>query len=120
MTMKAITLLLLICFSLSTVAFAERKFSRYKGRALQFGISLYQGVPPEKYVYKSLGNVRGEYKSGFFDSAVYTISNALEDLANKAKEIGANAVIKIEPRKEGNTFIYEGEAVVFETLPSED
>lgn len=107
-----------ICTSLPAVVFAEPRFARIKGRALKFGIPLYQGIPPEVYSYKSLGDVVGEYKAKFlFDSAASTMSNALENLADKAKELGANAVIKIKSSTTGFSFTYEGEAVIFDELP---
>lgn len=117
---KKVTIFLIALIIVScTVNFAnaERQFSRYKGRALKLGIPLYQGIPPEQYKYKSLGDVEGEHTSTFFDSTAVTISRALENLAEKAKELGANAVIKIEPQTKGATFIYKGEAIIFEELP---
>jgi hypothetical protein len=93
------------------------KFARYEGRALKFGIPLYQGVPPENYTYKSLGYIKGEYKNNLFDGAAYIISKALENLANNAKLIGANAVIKIKGHSKGLSFYYDGEAVIFDNLP---
>jgi uncharacterized protein YbjQ (UPF0145 family) len=65
-----------------------------------------------------LGIIKGEYKSTFFDSAASTISKALEDLANKAKDMGANAVIKIEPKSSFSSFTYTGEAVIFDKIPN--
>jgi|GEM_PF-2889644 len=116
MLMKRIVMLGLIAMlvTTATTSFAERKFSQYKGRALKFGIPLYEGNPPEEYKYKSLGPVKGEYKSTFTDSAASTMSKALENLATKAKDMGANAVIKIEPKSSWSAFTYEGEAVIFE------
>ena len=84
---------------------------------MRYGIPLYESVPPKEYTYKSLGNMKGEYKSTFMDSAGDTISKALENLANKAKSAGANAVIKIEGKTSSSGFIYEGEAVIFDKLP---
>ncbi len=111
--------LLAILFN-GALAFGERPFNQYKGRALALGIPLYEGAPASEYPYRSLGPVAGETKGG---RAMVTqrMSGALEDLATKAKAMGANAVIKIEPRAEGSTgFRYDGEAVVFETLPGDN
>lgn len=97
----------------------ERKFSRYKGRALKFDIPLYQGLPPGKYSYENLGYVKGEHKGTYSDSAASTIAKALENLANKAKEMEANAVINVESHNKGIIFSYDGEAVIFDKLPDE-
>ncbi len=97
---------------------ANDSFCRIEGRALQFGIPLYQGVPSANYVYKSLGYVRGEYRTKFTDTVVSSLSNALENLADKAKTIGANAVVKIKMHRDGSLIWYDGEAVVFESNQS--
>ena len=99
------------------LAFGERKFGQYKGRALAFGIPLYQGLPPSKYPYRSLGPAAGDEKGGRV-TVTQRASNALEALATQAKAMGANAVIKVEGHKVGWAGLrYEGEAVIFETLP---
>jgi len=111
-----LTLCLIFCL-LPTIASAARKFARIKGRALKYGIALYQGAPPDNYTYEDLGPVSGEYKGRFYDSAVFTISEAMRNLADNAKEMGANAVINIEGEPKKGAFHYEGKAVVFEELP---
>jgi hypothetical protein len=121
MTIKKFISFLIIMSLISSCASVpgERKFGRYKGRALRFGIPLYEGVPPAEFQYKDLGYLEGKYQGKLFiDSAGSIISNALEDLANKAKAIGANAVIEVEPFNEPNrVFRYTGRAVIFEKLP---
>lgn len=98
---------------------ASGEFARYKGRALKFGIPVYQGAPPQEYSYKSLGYVKGEYKRRFFDDTAFSISNALENMANNAKSMDANAVIKVKLHTEGSLVYYDGEAVIFDKLPSD-
>jgi len=101
------------------LAFGGRAFGQYKGRALAFGIPIYQGVPPNNYPYRSLGPVAGEATGGRV-TVSQRASNALEALANQAKAMGANAIIKVEGHKIGWAGLrYEGEAVVFETLPED-
>lgn len=109
----------LALFLNGTLAFGERAFGRYRGRALAFGIPLYQGTPPSNCPYRSLGSVAGEATGGRV-TVSQRASNALEALATQAKATGANAVIKVEGHKVGWAGLrYEGEAVVFETLPSD-
>lgn len=110
-------LIVLLCLGL--VGCATTGFARFKGRALKFAVAIYQGEPPQEYPYSSLGYVKGEYKSGFFDDAGYSISNALENMASNAKAIGANAVIKTKLHTEGSLCVYDGEAVVFNVIPKE-
>ena len=95
-------------------SFAERIFRRIEGRVLRYALPLYQGTPPSQYTYKSLGQVKNT-KNIFL---VNSTCDILEDVANKAKAMGANAVIKIEPHP-GNRFdfSYDGEAVIFDKLP---
>lgn len=97
---------------------ATGKFARYRGRALRLGIPIYQGVPPQEYSYKSLGYVEGEYKMGFWArGVVVAVFNALEDMANNAVSVGANAVIKVKLSSVGRTYYYTGEAVIFDKFP---
>ena len=98
---------------------APNAFGRYKGRALKFEIPLYQGTPPQEYTYKSLGPVRGEYKSTWLDNAGLSMSNALENLAKNAKETKANAVIKVQLNLKDRVYTYVGEAVIFDNMPKE-
>ena len=120
MVKLGIGILVLLAFLLSGVfalAGHERSFKQYKGKALALGVPMYEGVPPDKYPYRSLGLVTGEVTGGRL-MVTQRMTRALGDLATKAKALGANAVIKIAPHSEGSgTFRYEGEAVVFETLP---
>ena len=93
-----------------------------KGPALR----AYQGVPPGDYPYRSLGEVFGEYTTdtGLWDQyAQYVAREAMLDLAEEAKELGANAVIRVR-REQGeghqaHMFRFRGEAVIFEDLPPE-
>ena len=96
---------------------ATSGFGRFKGRALKFGIPIYQGEPSQEYPYKSLGDVKGEYKKGLFDDVGLSIYNALENMADNAKSINANAVIKTKLHTEGSLYYYDGEAVVFDVIP---
>lgn len=102
---------------LSGTGCSNTSFSRYRGRALRFGIPLYQGTPPSQYAYRYLGSVTGEHKSRFSESSAFIISEALEDLANHAKLMGANAVIEVESDYEHGAFRYTGQAVIFDRLP---
>lgn len=117
--MKIVKRILIVFLCLSLFGCASSGFARYKGRALDFGIPIYQGEPTQEYPYKSLGYVKGEYKKGFFDDAGYIASKALENMANNAKSMGANAVINTKPHNESSVFCYDGEAVVFDVLPKE-
>lgn len=107
----------LLCLGL--IGCATSGFARFKGRALDLGIPIYQGEPSPEYSYKSLGYVRGEYKKRFFDDVAFIMSNALEDMANNAKSMNANAVIKTKMHNEGSLVYYDGEAVVFDVMPNE-
>ena len=111
----------LLEIAVPTTAFAERKFCRIEGRALRYALPSYQGTPPAQYAYKSLGYITYTYKYNFFESGGYAMCAALEGLVNKAKEMGANAVIKVEPNPKGVAkgldFAYAGEAVIFDKLP---
>lgn len=102
-----------------------QQFGRYKGRALKLDVAIYQGIPPEQYAYRTLGQVEGHHDETLIERAMgessgYLMSKALEDLANNAKAMGANAVINVRMTVKGflaSKVNYEGEAVVFEQLP---
>lgn len=102
---------------------ATTGFARFKGRALRLDVAIYQGTPPPESPYKSLGPVEGFYPNNFFDMKMITVARifaALEDMANHAKAMGANAVINTQlVQSNYKGFRYRGEAVVFETLPDE-
>ena len=115
--MKILKILFIVLLCLGLIGCATSGFSRFEGRALKFGISIYQGEPPQQYSYRSLGYVRGEYKKEFFDNVGFAISNALENMANNAKSMGANAVIKTKLHIEGSPHYYDGEAVIFNVMP---
>ena len=117
--MKILKRILVVLLCLGLVGCATNGFGRFKGRALKFGIPIYQGEPPQEYPYQSLGYVKGEYKIGFFDDAAFSMSNALENMANNAKSMNANAIIKAKLHTEGSLCYYDGEAVVFDVLPKE-
>lgn len=93
-----------------------------KGPALR----AYTGVPPGDYPYRSLGDVSGQYTTDTGlrpQYAEYVSREAMLDLAEEARELGANAVIRVR-REQGegrqqHMFRYRGEAVVFERLPPE-
>ena len=103
------------------------QFERIKGRALNYAVAIYQGQPPAEYSYHSLGPVTGYFKGEsnilYSDMVVYVMDKSLEDMANNAKAMGANAVINIKGKADIGLFKeaynYTGEAVVFDTLPSE-
>ena len=63
--------------------------------------------------------MKGEYKKGLLDDVGLSISNALENMANNAKSMNANAVIKTKLHTEGSLYYYDGEAVVFDVMPKE-
>lgn len=96
------------------------------GRSAQPLLRAYQGVPPEGYPYRSLGEVYGEYTTdvGLRDQYVqYVAREAMMSLAEEARALGANAIIEVR-REPGegrmrHMFRYRGEAVVFEQLPPE-
>lgn len=46
-------------------------------------------------------------------------SSALENIANNAKSMNANAVIKTKLHIEGSLYYYDGEAVAFDVMPKE-
>lgn len=99
---------------------ATAGFSRFKGRALQLDVAIYQGTPPAEHPYESLGPVEGFYPNNLFNMkiTVAKIFAALEDMANNAKAMGANAVINTHLAQSNyKGFRYTGEAVLFETLP---
>ena len=100
---------------------ATAGFARFKGRALRLDVAIYQGTPPPEYHYKSLGQVEGFYPNNFFDMKMMTVARtfaALEDMANRAKAMSANAVINTQlVQSNSKGFRYQGEAVVFEMLP---
>jgi len=111
---KALMCLLCLCL----LGAAPSGFARFKGRALKFAVPTYQGEPPQEYTYKSLGYVKGEYKGNMLDGAVSIMSKTLEKLASNAKEMGANAVIKVKYNTAGiKAAFYDGEAVVFDKMP---
>ncbi|MDP3729913.1 MAG: hypothetical protein Q8R14_00090 [Candidatus Omnitrophota bacterium] len=119
--MKKVIILLLLLSLVAMPSFAERKFGRYEGRALRCALPLYQGTPSSQYIYKSLGNVENVQKWNFHSQGEIAYA-ALEGLANKAKAMGANAIIKVEPNPRGlvkgyGDFGYAGEAVTFDKLP---
>ena len=90
-------------------------------------IPVFQGEPPTAYPYRNLGRVEGKYTTdrGLKKTAsqAYVVSQGLRDLAQKASDLGANAVIRVkrEPGegRQSHSFRFVGEAVVFERLPSE-
>jgi len=101
------------------------QFERIKGRALNYPVAIYQGQSPPEYSYRSLGPVTGYFKGEsnilYSDMIVYVMDKSLEDMANNAKAMGANAIINIKGNAEMGLFKeiyhYSGEAVVFDTLP---
>jgi uncharacterized protein YbjQ (UPF0145 family) len=87
---------------------------------LQTCIPVYQGEPPQNYAYKDLGPVKGAYTKQFMEGSHASRNKAFEDIANNAKAMNANAVIKIKPHMgfSGNTSV-DGEAVLFDVMPQE-
>ena len=116
-------LLRFIALSLSSALVAgcaTTGFSRFKGRALQLNVAIYQGTPPPEYPYESLGQVEGFYPNRFLDGTmvVAKLFTALEAMANNAKAMGANAVINTQlVQSNYKGFCYKGEAVRFKKLP---
>lgn len=120
-------LLLFFCGIFFISGCATSGFARIKGRALEYVVPVYQGQPPEEYGYRSLGPVEGHFKGEnnilYSDSLVYVLSQAMEDMANNAKAMGANAVINIKGEADTGLFKrayhYTGEAVIFDRLPED-
>lgn len=119
MRLQKIITIILIClvFLGHMVNASAGGFARYKGKALSLDIPIYEGTPLSQYPYRSLGYVKGEYGGGFFDTAASTIFKALKNLADNAKMMGANAVIKVKGHSKGLAFSYDGEAVIFDSIP---
>ena len=95
-------------------------FGHFGPIPLQTCIPVYQGVPPKDYPYKDLGPVKGAYAKQFMGGSHASNNKALEDIANNAKAMNANAVIKIQLHMgfSGNASV-DGEAVVFDVMPKE-
>ena len=92
-------------------------FQRYGiGNVKNFSVPVFSGVPPPEYSYASLGYVEGRPNQRFLRIAIDQWAQAVEDMAQRAKAMGANAVINIKGPKMGS-LAYEGEAVIFERLP---
>lgn len=97
------------------------------GGSRSLAIPVFQGDPPAAYPYRKLGRVEGKYTTdrGLKKSAstAYVISQGLRDLAQKASNRGANAVIRVKREqgegRQSHSFRFVGEAVIFERLPSE-
>lgn len=95
------------------------KFQRYGiGNVKNFSVPVFSGTPPPEYPYRSLGHVHGKPKHRIFRIAIDQMAQAVEDMAQQAQAMGANAVINVKGPKIGPA--YEGEAVVFETVPNEE
>ncbi len=90
---------------------------------LRLAVPIYIGAPPPEWRCRSLGSVEGSYRSGllqdFFGETVSAENVALRDMAENARAMGANAVVRLdmEPRWEGSYRVYRGEAVVFDAVP---
>ena len=95
-------------------------FGHFGPIPLQTCIPVYAGEPPQNYPYKDLGPVKGEYKKQIMEGSHASITKALENIADNAKAMNANAVIKTQPHMDffGNYSI-DGEAVVFDVMPKE-
>jgi hypothetical protein len=110
----------LICLTMlagCATASGSVKFQRYGiGNVKNFSIPVFSGTPPPEYPYTSLGQVQGKPKHRIFRIAIDQWAQAVEDMAQQAKAMGANAVINIKGPKIGSG-AYEGEAVIFERLP---
>ena len=120
MAMQRIRLCAAILIGITVTGCATTGFGRFKGRALQLDVAIYQGTPPPEYSYRSVGPVEGFYPNRFLDPkiTVAKIFAALEALANNAKALGANAVINTRLAQSNfKGFRYTGEAVIFEALP---
>jgi len=93
------------------------KFQRYGiGNVKNFSVPVFSGTPPPEYPYASLGYVEGKPKQRFLRIAIDQMAQAVEDMAQRAEAMGANAVINVKGPKIGS-LAYEGEAVIFEKLP---
>jgi hypothetical protein len=81
---------------------------------------LYTGTPPPEYAYRSLGPVVGLYRPVWGEGSIVTFTKVMEDLGARARELGANAVINVKSGDYRQGFFrVDGEAVVFERLPSD-
>lgn len=94
-------------------------FARYRGGTYESAIPIYQGEPPEQFPYANVGFVTGEYKGQLLETPGTKITRALQNMANNARSMGANAVIKVNLRSSMNTVYYQGEAVYFNRMPNE-
>ncbi|MFH2137396.1 MAG: hypothetical protein ABII88_02670 [Candidatus Omnitrophota bacterium] len=111
-------ILILLLFVVLLVGCATGGFAQFKGKALELDLPVYSGVPPIEYQYTSLGSVSGEYnETSFLGKHVGgSLFAALEAMVKNAKDMGANAIIKVEMAS-GKGYGYNGEAVVFDELP---
>jgi hypothetical protein len=110
-------LILLLCLGLIGCATAE--FARYRGGGFESAVPIYQGEPPQQYSYGSIGYIKGQYKAQVFDLPGDKISRALQNMANTAKAMGANGIIKLKLHSGISVVYYEGEAVVFNAMPNQ-
>jgi hypothetical protein len=101
----------------TTNGFQEVKNSGLWGQPLQPSIPLYYGEPSKNYSFKDLGPVKGEYKKPVFEDSLTAMNRVFENMANNAKAMHANAVIKVQLHGFFGNLSCEGEAVLFEVMP---
>lgn len=111
--MKRIGLGLVMILWFAGCATMPTEFTRIAGltRTNFHGIRVYCGPVPEDFSYKSLGTISARER-GWFSLQRY--NEGLEAITLKAKEMGANAIIKWKQTEDSQ----EGEAVVFDKFPS--
>lgn len=109
-------------FLLNLAAFSgcrapSRSFGRHpSARAL--AIPVFTGTPPVIYTHRKLGTVAGEV--GFASSPGEGTYRAIFNLAQKALDKGANAVIALTGGPTERGYRFEGEAVAFDVMPPDD
>lgn len=97
---------------------ATPSFARVGAFARTSPIPLYIGTPPPEYPYRSLGPVAGLHRPVWGEGSIVTFTKVMEDLGNRARDLGANAVINVTRGEYRQGFFrFDGEAVVFERLP---
>lgn len=113
--MKKIIFLLMILVLAAGCA-SSSKFARIYGtkNVNLHDIKVYRSEPPETIRYKSLGTITATGSGAF---TLVQFDNALANLTLKAKDMGANGVIKWRTRSGVFSVTMDGEAVIFEEFP---
>ena len=94
-------------------------FGNVKELGIKYDVPLYYSKPPASYAYHDLGPVTGEDTMPVFDQGVDGSFVALKNMSRNAKAMGANAVIEVKSLPpDWKAAAWQGEAVVFDNLPS--